>query len=96
MLGELFNLLGFFDQGKGERGRRICFVGLLLQFGNYLVELGHIFPDFNLVGALDGHRVEAAAFVQARGIGIAAIGIGLPGGSTESGPAALKKEVAPR
>ena len=40
------------------------------------IELGHIFPDFNLVGTLDGHRIEAAAFVQARGTGIATVGIG--------------------
>lgn len=54
---QLFDLLGFFDDGKRERGVRIDSLDLAFQVRNQLRELGHVGFDFDLILFFDGFDV---------------------------------------
>ncbi len=50
---QLFDLLGFLDNGEGENGSCVCFLDLLFKFGNHFIELGDVLFELLLVGPLD-------------------------------------------
>src|SRR6266702_154367 len=76
LLGELFDLLGLFHDRQRERGCRVCFINLLLEFRGHVKESRDIGSKLFLVRLLDGLRVQCARLVQAwRNVGVAAVGI---------------------